>query len=42
MDKTKEVFGKNSQVARLRRIVKQTKGSLVAGVVLLVLLFLPV
>ncbi|MCI8315597.1 MAG: methyl-accepting chemotaxis protein [Lachnospiraceae bacterium] len=39
MDKTKEVFGKNSQVARLRRIVKQTKGSLVAGVVLLVLLF---
>lgn len=39
MDKTKEVLGKNSQVARLRKIVKQTKGSLVVGVVLLVLLF---
>lgn len=39
MDKTKEVLGKNSQVARLRKIVKQTKGSLVVGVILLVLLF---
>lgn len=36
---TGEVLGKNSQVARLRKIVKQTKGSLVLGVVLLMLLF---
>ena len=36
---TGEVLGKNSQVARLRKIVKQTKGSLVLGVVLLLLLF---
>ncbi len=34
-----EVLGKNSQVARLRRIVKQTNFSLVLGIVLLVLLF---
>lgn len=34
-----EVFGKNSQAARLKKIVKQTKGSLVLGVVLLLLLF---
>ena len=34
-----EVLGKNSQVARLRKIVKQTNFSLVLGVVLLVLLF---
>lgn len=34
-----KVLGKNSQVARLRRIVKQAKGSLVLGVVLLALLF---
>lgn len=39
---TGEVLGKNSQVARLRKIVKQTKGSLVLGVILLLLLFLPV
>ena len=36
---TGEVLGKNSQVARLRKIVKQAKGSLVLGVVLLMLLF---
>lgn len=36
---TSEVFGKNSQVARLRKIVKQTNFSLVLGIVLLVLLF---
>ena len=36
---TGEVLGKNSQVARLRKIVKQTKGSLVLGVILLLLLF---
>ena len=40
MEKTKEMLGKNSQVARLRKIVKQTKGSLVAGVILLILLFI--
>ena len=34
-----EVLGKNSQVARLRKIVKQTNFSLVLGIVLLVLLF---
>lgn len=34
-----EVLGKNSQAARLRRIVKQAKGSIVLGVVLLALLF---
>lgn len=39
MMKTNEVLGKNSQVARLRKIVKQTNFSLVLGVVLLVLLF---
>ncbi|MFG6369050.1 MAG: methyl-accepting chemotaxis protein [Lachnospiraceae bacterium] len=39
MDKTREVLGKNSQVVRLRKIVKQTKGSLVTGVILLVFLF---
>lgn len=44
MERTKEVstgtvLGKNSQSARLKRIVKQTKGSLILGVVLLVLLF---
>lgn len=44
MERTKEVstgtvLGKNSQQARLKRIVKQTKGSLILGVVLLVLLF---
>lgn len=33
------VLGKNSQVARLRKIVKQTRFSLVLGIVLLVLLF---
>lgn len=33
------VYGKNSQAARLKKIVKQTRGSLVLGVVLLVLLF---
>ncbi len=36
---TSEVLGKNSQVARLRKIVKQTNFSLVLGIVLLVLLF---
>lgn len=36
---TREVLGKNSQVARLRKIVKQTNFSLVLGIVLLVLLF---
>lgn len=36
---TNEVLGKNSQVARLRKIVKQTNFSLVLGIVLLVLLF---
>ncbi|MDE6918159.1 MAG: methyl-accepting chemotaxis protein [Lachnospiraceae bacterium] len=36
---TGETLGKNSQVARLKKIVKQTKGSLVLGVVLLALLF---
>ena len=39
MMKTNEVLGKNSQVARLRKIVKQTNFSLVLGIVLLVLLF---
>lgn len=44
MEKRNEVsssegLGKNSQVARLRKIVKQTKGSLVVGVILLALLF---
>lgn len=34
-----EVLGQNSQVARLRKIVKQTNFSLVLGIVLLVLLF---
>ena len=34
-----EVLGKNSQVARLRKIVKQTNFSLILGIVLLVLLF---
>lgn len=34
-----EVLGKNSQVARLRKIVKQTNFSLLLGIVLLVLLF---
>ena len=34
-----EVLGKNSQVARLRKIVKQTNFSLVLGIVLLILLF---
>ena len=34
-----EALGKNSQVARLRKIVRQTKGSLLLGVILLVLLF---
>lgn len=33
------VYGKNSQAARLKKIVKQTRGSLVLGVVLLALLF---
>ena len=36
---TSEALGKNSQVARLRKIVKQTNFSLVLGIVLLVLLF---
>lgn len=36
---TGEVLGKNSQVARLRKIVKQTNFSLVLGIILLVLLF---
>lgn len=36
---TREVLGKNSQVARLRKIVKQTNFSLVLGIILLVLLF---
>ena len=44
MEKMKDVskdvvYGKNSQAARLKKIVKQTRGSLVLGVVLLVLLF---
>jgi len=34
-----EILGKNSQVARLRKIVKQTNFSLILGIVLLVLLF---
>ncbi len=33
------VYGKNSQAARLKKIVNQTRGSLVLGVVLLALLF---
>ncbi|MFG6322320.1 MAG: methyl-accepting chemotaxis protein [Lachnospiraceae bacterium] len=33
------VYGKNSQAARLKKIVKQTRGSLVLGVLLLALLF---
>lgn len=33
------VYGKNSQAARLKKIVKQTRGSLVLGVALLALLF---
>ncbi len=36
---TSEALGKNSQVARLRKIVKQTNFSLVLGIILLVLLF---
>ena len=36
---TSEALGKNSQVARFRKIVKQTNFSLVLGIVLLVLLF---
>ncbi len=44
MEKMKDVskdvvYGKNSQAAQLKKIVKQTRGSLVLGVVLLVLLF---
>ena len=35
---TKQVLGKNSQVARLKKIVKQTRFSLILGVVLLFLL----
>ena len=35
---TKQALGKNSQVARLKKIIKQTKFSLILGVVLLVLL----
>ena len=35
---TKQALGKNSQVARLKKIIKQTRFSLILGVVLLVLL----